>query len=602
MDKLQPIIQNRFWILAGLVLPLAMYGFYSANSSLSAATQSREEALKSALSNIPSGTNDANEEYAAGLAKINETYAETVEKSIIDIWNRQAQLMTWPPVVDRYVPELFLGEFDYRGIVAYQEAYERLMRDLQTRVQPVMPLERRGGVGGGPTGAVGPMGIGPMGPMRGAVPPQAEKMADVPWKQKVVLAASIPQARFGRMRATSQQVWNAQIDIWMTGLLFDAIARLNDDKDSVTESVLRRLDVLRLFGGDGQPIVTGGAAPSGGTGDSYGGGEEAMYGMEMEAGMNQGLAGDGGAERGIKALPINFDPKQEFGSDADPNAAPAGGGGGGSEYPGGEGGFGGGGMRAAGPKLRYIADADDKPFYERGFYMSVIIMQNKIPDFLVELANSEWPVRVTRFHVGKNPYYKPSRSTGGRNLLAGGGYGGAGYGGAEYGSEIYETEGSMGNPYGGMEGGSGSPFGGAGAQAPSIPGVGGLTKNLPAVADAAMQHPNLVQLDLCGVITMYKQPQSIVTVLEAGGAVPASSDPAVEVVPIDPEDLNAEPGDPNAAPLTDDPAENSPTPADDPAASPTDPAEDPTETASNADSPQNDSTASPTDSTEPSAN
>ncbi|MDB4733583.1 hypothetical protein OAF42_03980 [Planctomicrobium sp.] len=72
MDKLQPIIKNRFWILAGLVVPLAMYGFFSANSKLKAATTARETELKGVLSNIPGGTNDPNEEYAAGLQKIND--------------------------------------------------------------------------------------------------------------------------------------------------------------------------------------------------------------------------------------------------------------------------------------------------------------------------------------------------------------------------------------------------------------------------------------------------------------------------------------------------------------------------------------------------
>src|SRR5690606_37360449 len=144
----------------------------------------------------------------------------------------------WPPVVNTYVPAKFLDEFDYRGIVSYQEAYERVMRDLQSRVEPVMPLTMPGATNR-------------PGPMR---PVSPDQIADVPWKQKVVLAASIPQANFGRMRATSQEVWNAQIDVWLLRLLFDAVARLNEDKDSVTESILRRIDVLNLVGGDGQPL------------------------------------------------------------------------------------------------------------------------------------------------------------------------------------------------------------------------------------------------------------------------------------------------------------------------------------------------------------
>lgn len=489
MDKLQPLIKNRFWILAGLVLPLAMYGFFSANSKLKAATSTREGELDSALNNVPSGTNDANEKYAAGLKKINEVYSETVEDSIIGIWNTQQELMDWPPVVETYLPPLFLGEFDYRGIVAYQEAYERLMLDLQSRVEPVMPLEQsKAGPG------VGVGGIRPSGP---------EQLADVPWKQKVILAASIPQANFGRMRATSEEIWNAQIDIWLLRLLFDAVARLNEDKDSATEAILRRIDVLQLVGGDGEPVVTGG--------DSAGGGGSGGYGEEMyDGGETSGGSGYGGGNTkpaGATKVPIEFSPAQEFGSAAGESSS-----GGDDEGSGSYGGMTGGAGQKAN-QLRYIADEEGKPYLERGFYMSVIIMQDKIPDFLVELANSEWPVRVTRFHVGKNPYYTGAVSSGSP-------YGGS-FGEDDYAPDDMEAFSGRGGSSYGTE----TPFGGVGPNLQGIEGVGSLTKNLPKMADDAMQHPNLVQMDLCGVITIYKQPQSIIDAIENGGSL---DDPAAE--------------------------------------------------------------------------
>lgn len=514
MDKLQPIIKNRFWILAGLLLPIAMFGFFSANAKLSEATQAREEALKSTLSAVPRGTGDPNEKYAEGLAKINDQYSQSVEKSIIQIWKNQQQRMDWPPVVSNYVPPKFMGEFDYRGIVAYQEAYEKVMRDLQTRVEPVMPLDKPGAAfGAGPMGLTGGF-TGPMG-----VTARDQQIADVPWKQKVILAASIPQARFGRMRATSDQIWNAQIDVWLLRLLFDAVARLNEDKDSVTEAVLRRIDVLELVGGDGEPVLTGGGSSGGG---GYGGEGGEMAGMFLEESPGGGGGSYGGDVQGKKgkSVPIKFDPAQEFGSSADSSGS--------SDSDSGDmaamtEGFG-GGARQSGPKLRYIADSEDKPFLERGFYLSVILMQDKIPDFLVELANSEWPVRVTRFHVGKNPYYTESRPA---NY-------GTGFPGAGFGVDSFPGE-DMEDLYSGMASGGEGALGGIGGnQGPSIPGVGGLTNNLPTFASAAMQHPNLVQVDLCGVITMYKQPQTIIDALENGtspaGETPdASGDPELPV-------------------------------------------------------------------------
>lgn len=510
MDKLEPIIKNRFWILAGLLLPIAMYGFFSANSKLKAATQSREDALEKILKEIPGGTEDPNEKYSNGLAKINDVYKANVDRSILSIWNIQQKRMTWPTEVKSYVPEKFLSDFPYSGSTAYKRVYEKSMRNLQARVQPVMPLAR------GEEGAV------------------------VPPNQKVILAASIPQSRFGRFRATSEQIWDAQIDIWLLELLFDAVARLNEDKDSATEAVLRRIDKLLLIGGDGTPVLSGGKSEGG---KGYGGGASGDMEGAGSGGLGESIGGSFGGSGGSgygggggnqtkksgKTVNIAFHPEQEFGSDKNT------GGDSDDKEDGASASYGSG---KNGKTLRYIAATDDKPYFERGFYMSVIIMQEKIPDFLVELASSDWPIRVTRFHVGKNPYYTPdSRGGGGGGNLEFGG-------GGDFGA--FDTLGS-----GALGGGDETTdFGGVGAKNKGIPGVGGLIKNLPKFADAAMQNPNLVRLDLCGVITMYKQPPSIVEALKNG--TPTTPDNESQ----NPATSDDEPSDELAVPGGSEPTEN----------------------------------------------
>src|SRR5690606_32163531 len=81
-----------------------------------------------------------------------------------------------------------------------------------------------------------------------------------------------------------------------------------------------------------------------------------------------------------------------------------------------------GGASAAAPPKRYTAETEEAPFLERGFYLSVIIMQTKIPDFIVTLANSDWPVQVRRFQVGVNPY-RVDQSTTSQGFGAGMGMG-----------------------------------------------------------------------------------------------------------------------------------------------------------------------------------
>ena len=97
MDKLQPIIQNRFWILAALVLPLSMYGYYSANGTLKEQTEARESALDKTKEGISQGF-EPNEDYQKKLAYINEHYDVAVNQAIVELWDHQQERMTWPAV------------------------------------------------------------------------------------------------------------------------------------------------------------------------------------------------------------------------------------------------------------------------------------------------------------------------------------------------------------------------------------------------------------------------------------------------------------------------------------------------------------------------
>lgn len=467
MDKLQPLIQNRFWILAGLVLPLAMYGYYSANGSLKAATATRVGELDKVKSGISSGR-EPNEDYAKKLAHINAYYEVAVNQAIVDLWNHQRKLMVWPPTVAANVPAQFQGEFDLNTRFTYKGLYQDLIEELRRRVEPVAPMTQQN---------------------------------SVTWKQKVMLMGDVPQASFGSLGITSQEMWDAQIDIWLTRLLLDAVVKTNEDKDSVTEAIVRRIDRLELWGGDGQAVLSGGGS---GGGMSFGGDS-----MDMTP---PGYGPTGGSGGGAKvSSSVTFNPAQEFGA-----------GGGGAASAGSmtmnvdDMAPSGGGAASGATVLRYIAESETSPFLERGFYMSVIIMQKKVPDFIVELVNSEWPIRIQRFHIGTNPY-RMEKSIGTRGPL-GGGYGPGGPMDSEM-TEGYDM------PLGGL-GGRGE---GRGTQA-------GNTKNpyatgLPEFATAAMNHPELVQLDLAGVITMYREPKDAIEALAAARQQEAAAETSAATAP-----------------------------------------------------------------------
>ena len=86
MDKLEPIIKHRFWILLGLSAPLIIYGYYSANAEMNAATRDRKTALDSIYSGVPRPPL-ANETYSQTLSVINDRYDLEVAFAHQAVWN-----------------------------------------------------------------------------------------------------------------------------------------------------------------------------------------------------------------------------------------------------------------------------------------------------------------------------------------------------------------------------------------------------------------------------------------------------------------------------------------------------------------------------------
>ncbi len=503
MDKLEPILKNHFWILLVPLLSMNLWGYFSANGAMKEATKAREGVLDTVKSGVPAGTTNPNEVYTTELTQRNEVLEKYVNEELLDLWKRQQNRMVWPARVADNIPKVYQEEIkDQLTRFTYQNDYPNVIRQLHESVEPFV-ADQRG----------------------------------ITWTPKVDFPIQlIPQMKIPKFTIESKPMWDAQEDIWVTQLILDVIRQMNKDADSETSAVIRRVIAYRLLGGDG--VAGGGAAGEAASGGLNSSGAVGMGGEEMAAGF--GNSGGGGGQGAI-ASSVKFDPAEEFGAGGEP----AGGGGGMgngmgiSMEPGmgnsGESGVEGAEATADAGPLRYVKLDENSPYVERGFYLSVVINQNKIVDFLVALSNSEWPVRVVRFHFGKNPYGGPDPFTAaaaGGGGMANAGFGGRGPGGGLGASGMGAglnrptSGGSGGNsglpsggiyPEGGAEPGSGGLMGGAGR----LGGGGGNAASTGYPPDA-LTHPDLVQLDLAGIVTMYKQPQA---------AKPVVADPAAEGTP-----------------------------------------------------------------------
>jgi hypothetical protein len=539
MDKLEPIIKHRFWILLGLVVPLTAFGYYSANGALKMQTTERITKIDGLFGQIPSG-NEANPRWAEGMSEINRRYEQSVNTEIVRVWERQQARMTWPAGMHKYLPETYRDPFPNDAGFIYQTEYPELLRQLYAGIEPVV--------------------MGPQGRVTGT--------------GKVLFNEDqIPRTTFtNRLSIPSEMIWDAQEDIWYLRLLFDAIRRVNQPAENAAKSAVRAVLKIELWGGSGESKARGTAI--GGTVDP-GAGETMDIGYDGGMGDTMGMTG-GGFGGGGQAVHVAFNPEEEFGTGGRPAST-------GGQMGGGMGGTTmgmmlGEGLAGTGPEgttgtaapaktLRYVKDNDASPFHERGFYLSVLIDQRKISDFLVELSNSEWPIRIGRCQWGPNSHAgKGTMGTGGNLMmpLAGmGGYGGEDYYGDMAGTSMDMMEMAGGNPFDtegmmGMEGGIGA--------SPMLKPTGESV--------SLLQQFDLVQMDLVGYITFFKPPPPDVLAAvqqAAKDAAQANASPAATAPPVTPA-AEATSGSAVEAPP---PAGSSPAPepATDPsAAAPTEPA------------------------------
>lgn len=477
------IKKHRFWILLGLALPMILYGYFSANSALSAATQAREDQIKAAENSIPASSKP-NTRFAEGLKAVNEKHKMLVDAAVGSLWTEQAKLMTWPPIVASEVPKTYRGAFPtLRSKFAYRQEYPNLFRNLFESLEPVVP----------------------------------ENMKGISWTPKVfVEPKALTVTVFHPTRPVSdEQVWDAQEDMWLMTMLASAVRDANKYADGPANSTIRAIELFRLLGGTGTavPKAAMGAAGSGGAD----GGGYADPSMMMAGGGATQAARPGGAM---------VNPAEEFGPESDGAVASPDG----MSMPADAGAAGYGGGAAAAPKIRYIGNAEGE-FKERGFYLRVIISQMKIPEFLTLLTNRPWPVRIVRFNMSPNPHEKaftpgmpmgPESYPMGVNPEGSAAYTGSPFGGG-YGASM-EMPGGESSPFGGGMGGMGG-FGGNSLMTAEA-GAASILPNYPKVEDryGALQNPDLIQLDVLGAITIYNPPKD--------GAAPATEGTTPESTPM----------------------------------------------------------------------
>ena len=476
MERLEPVLKQKFWILLGVAIVMTFTGWWMDTARMVKAITERKSKIETAIKNVPSGE-IPNESWAKKLLAINSRQDASNMTTKAALWKRQQSRMNGPQGLDpRVVPGK--GTFTNLDQEQFRDGYEDEVRRVWKMLNP-MDIDGSGVVD---------YPISKMGKLIGKGP-----WLNAPPESKVI--------------------WEIMEDLWLLEGLFHSIASVNGGVDAGRpEAYLHQIDKLELRGG-GEPLAD---ASAGGDSSGMGMGMGMGMGSSMGMGASRGSGGSAGGDATMKSDSAEFDPREEFGDDgsgASGGGAPMGMGMSSMMMTGSSGTE----EAAAESKVkRYVQDDKSLPYKTRGFYLSVKMDHTRIPLLIAELTaneNSVWPVEIlrvqmSRLHEDESP--------------SGGGMGGTG---GAFSRSMPPGPSSMGSSMmtSMMSSGASSSMGGRRDDAGGIGNGSGLFGTGPAIAgntphelaakalfENALKDPKMAQVTLCGVFLMFNEIDEVI--------------------------------------------------------------------------------------------
>lgn len=333
-EQIRPYVaalaKYHFWILAAIVplviLPMLFNGQASLNARI-AAQKSQIESRVAGLRGVQGIAEHPNEAWSQAIEQQTAAVRDQTLAEWTRFWNDQKPLRVWPPrlgndfltKVERLKPG---GTLERPFLLRYQNTVPDLVRELPKRMgaDDMMVDDAAGPVAGQPPGPRGPRprpaGPGEFGGMPGQPRPGRGPQgpaALVQWRaedQKRLFAS------FSWEKAPSTtQVLLAQEELWIYGLLCDAIKRANTGATAAYDAAIVGVDELAVGylaaeerpGGEGagrvflaEPVAAAG-------------GELSPEGMPMGMPMSGPSGGMPGMGPGAAAGPAPRPPHPRFG-------------------------------------------------------------------------------------------------------------------------------------------------------------------------------------------------------------------------------------------------------------------------------------------------
>jgi hypothetical protein len=465
MDKLQPIIKHHFWIVFLITLALPPVAWWMTTGELAAEISDRTSSLDSTFGDIKNGQNAANEDWTSGVKDLISIRTEANRLALDRLWKAQTDLMVWPPNVAKWMDVCpYRGEIDDVRIRQnlpniYRGDYELAVRRVWLIPEPIDDGKTR---------------------------------VDPELKQKVVFPyQSLPRidaAKWSALPPTWQEIWNTQEDLWLLSEVLSAVRRTNDSTSSITDSYVKQILQVELFGGKRSAAT------------SSSGSTAATSGIP---GMSPGYPGMMPGSRPGRAGATALSKPAEFAISEEYEVTNAGGRGAANYMPESGAPSASAAIDLNSDESRYVQAED--AYRTRGFKLKVAVDQMQVPTLIRELLNSQYPIEIIRFQQSAmNPEEPGKPAAANRSGYPGGALAGMTNdypGDGEDGG--YSDEGGSLEEYSSSDDSDG--FEGEGE------GSGGLTGTayaIPAIANvkAALEDRDLVELVVIGEIYIYNPP------------------------------------------------------------------------------------------------
>jgi len=400
MDKLQPLIKHRYWICFGLSVIFVLVGWWMASGAIATEIENGKKAVDGAFSKAKQGANDPNAKWVEAANERNKLDKAAFTSASTELRERQQNARQWPESVRdemRGIP--------YQGPITNQISREKWASIYKDEIDSLLAI------------------VKPFENGEGLVVVTSDRITHKPfnsWKY------GPPQ---------SKEIWDAQEDIWLLRSLLTSIASVNGDATRITEASVREIQRLWLRGGD--PAATPASAGAGGMGGmgGMGGGMSGMSegtmsgtsgGMSMGGAMGGAMSGAGGGAGSASYPGKDFEGSsggdilaEEFGADSSNSSqggGDLGGGGGGGMMgspPAGKGSFssgmmgmmGGSGETSTGASAevkRYVHEVEGS-YKTRAFLLDVMVRDDKLPELLAALTDSDFPVEIVRVEINATP-------------------------------------------------------------------------------------------------------------------------------------------------------------------------------------------------------